>query len=624
MYKYTFTLCAALGCAILLQAQSAPAEGSAEWIRERLDKKEVYIPMRDGVRLFTSIYTPKDTTQSYPILITRTPYNIEGGGPEGINRHLFQRINLIKEGYIFVFQDVRGKYMSEGTFMDVRPYQPNKGPKETDESSDTYDLIDWVVKNVPRNNGRAGIFGVSYPGFYSTMAMIDAHPSLKAVSPQAPVTDWFIGDDFHHNGAFFLLDAFSFYSSFGRPRPEPTRVGKPGFPFPVQDNYRFFLDVGPIKNVREKYFGDTIQFWNDLMSHPNLDAFWKARNPRPHLKDIKPAVLTVGGWFDAEDCFGALRVYEAVEKQNPQNAHNRLLMGPWSHGQWSNGVAKNLGNVHWGFNTGEKYKELETRFFRYYLKQAAGEALPEATVFVTGTNRWAEFPSWPPQNVRAQNLYFQPGGALSFEKPSATSGYREYVSDPANPVPYTEDVHLGRTAEYMTDDQRFADRRPDVASYQTPVLQEDITFTGPLNADLWVSTTGTDADFVVKLIDVFPDSASQVQGMETGVPLSGYQMLVRGEVLRGRFRNSFETPEPFTPGKITQVRFELPDVAHTFKKGHRIMIQVQNSWFPLVDRNPQKFVDIYSCSESDFQKATQRIYHSATNPSSVKVMVLQK
>lgn len=624
MYKYTTTLCAALGWAILLQAQSAPAEGSAEWIRERLDKKEAYITMRDGVRLFTSIYTPKDTTQSYPVLITRTPYNIEGGGPEGINRHLFQRTNLIKEGYIFVFQDVRGKYMSEGTFMDIRPYQPNKGPKETDESSDTYDLIDWVVKNVPRNNGRAGIFGVSYPGFYSTMAMIDAHPSLKAVSPQAPVTDWFIGDDFHHNGAFFLLDAFSFYSSFGRPRPEPTRVGKPGFPFPVQDNYRFFLDVGPIKNVREKYFGDTIQFWNDLMSHPNLDAFWKARNPRPHLKNIQPAVLTVGGWFDAEDCFGALRVYEAVEKQNPQNAHNRLLMGPWSHGQWSNGVAKNLGNVHWGFNTGEKYKELESRFFRYYLKQPSGEALPEATVFITGANRWAEFPAWPPKNVRTQNLYFQPGGGLSFDAPNAANGYREYVSDPANPVPYTEDVHLGRTAEYMTDDQRFADRRPDVASYQTPVLQEDITFTGPLSADLWISTTGTDADFVVKLIDVFPDSSAQPQGMETSVPLSGYQMLVRGEVLRGRFRNSFETPEPFTPGKITRVRFELPDVAHTFKKGHRIMVQVQNSWFPLVDRNPQKFVDIYSCSESDFQKATQRIYHSAAHPSSVNVMVLQK
>ncbi len=624
MYKYTITLCAALGCALLLQAQPRPAEGSAEWIRERLDKKEVYITMRDGVRLFTSIYTPKDTSQSYPVLITRTPYNIEGGGPESINRHLFQRTNLIKEGYIFVFQDVRGKYMSEGTFMDIRPYQPNKGPKETDESSDTYDLIDWVVKNVPRNNGRAGIFGVSYPGFYSTMAMIDAHPALKAVSPQAPVTDWFIGDDFHHNGAFFLLDAFSFYSSFGRPRPEPTRVGKPGFPFPVQDNYRFFLDVGPIKNVREQYFGDTIQFWNELMSHPNLDAFWKARNPRPHLKDIKPAVLTVGGWFDAEDCFGALRVYEAVEKQNPQNAHNRLLMGPWSHGQWSNGVAKNLGNIHWGFNTGEKYKELETRFFRHYLKEPSGESLPEATVFITGANRWAEFPTWPPQNVGVKNLYFQPGGALSFDKPSAVNGYREYVSDPANPVPYTEDVHLGRTAEYMTDDQRFADRRPDVASYQTAVLLEDITLTGPLNADLWVSTTGTDADFVVKLIDVFPDSSSQPQGMETGVPLSGYQMLVRGEVLRGRFRNSFESPEPFTPGKITRVRFELPDVAHTFKKGHRIMIQVQNSWFPLVDRNPQKFVDIYSCSESDFQKATQRIYHSAANPSSVKVMVLQK
>lgn len=607
----------------VLTGQNTPAEGSAEWIRERLNKQEVYITMRDGVRLFTSIYTPKDTTKSYPILITRTPYNIEGGGPEGINRHLFQRTNLIKEGYIFVFQDVRGKYMSEGTFMDVRPYIPNKKGNQTDESTDTYDLIDWIVKNVNGNNGKAGIFGVSYPGFYSTMALLDPHPALRAVSPQAPVTDWFIGDDFHHNGAFFLLDAFSFYSSFGRPRPEPTRAGKPGFNFPVQDNYRFFLDLGPIKNAQEKYFADSIQFWSDLMTHPTYDAFWKARNPRPHLKNIKPAVLTVGGWFDAEDCFGALRIYEAIEKQNVPTTQNRLIMGPWSHGQWSGGMAKNLGNVHWGFNTGEKYKELETRFFNQYLKDTPGAGLAEATIYITGANKWAEFPTWPPQNTESKHLYFQAGGGLSFEKPAVTTGYREYVSDPSNPVPYTEDVHLGRTAEYMTDDQRFADRRPDVASYQTPVLTEDLTFTGPLTADLWVTTTGTDADFVVKLIDVFPDSATQPADAKVAVPMSGYQMLVRGEVLRGRFRNSFEKPEPFVPGQLTQVVFELPDVAHTFKKGHRIMIQVQNSWFPLVDRNPQKYVDIYSCSESDFQKATQRIYHAAGAPSSVKVRVLK-
>lgn len=601
------------------------SEGSADWIKERLTKQEVYITMRDGTRLFTSIYTPKDTTRSYPILMTRTPYNIEGGGPNGLNYHLFSRVNLIKEGYIFVFQDVRGKYMSEGTYMDVRPHNPNKtSNKEVDESSDTYDSIDWLIKNVRNNNGRVGIFGVSYPGFYSTTAIMDAHPALKAASPQAPVTDWFIGDDFHHNGAFFLMDAFSFYSSFGKPRPEPTRQGKPGFNFPVQDNYRFYLDIGPIKNIREKYFGDTIQFWGDLMSHPNYDDFWKARNPRPHLKNVKPAVLTVGGFFDAEDSFGPFGVYRAIETQNPPSTQNRLLMGPWSHGQWSGGVANNMGNMHWGFNTAEKYKELEGKFFRHYLKDEGAMDIAEATIFISGENKWHDFATWPPQNVETKSLYFQPSGGLSFSKPTSTAGYREYVSDPANPVPYTEDVHLGRTTAYMTDDQRFADRRPDVAVYQTTVLEEDVTLTGPLTADLWVSTTGTDADYVVKLIDVFPDSAKTPPGKNINVPLSGYQMLVRGEVMRGRFRNSYEKPEPFVPGKTTRVKFVIPDVAHTFKKGHRIMVQVQNSWFPLVDRNPQKFVNIYECSESDFQKATQRIFHNSTYPSSVQVTVLKK
>lgn len=601
------------------------SEGSADWIKERLTKQEVYITMRDGTRLFTSIYTPKDTTRSYPILMTRTPYNIEGGGPNGLNYHLFSRVSLIKEGYIFVFQDVRGKYMSEGTYMDVRPHNPNKtSNKEVDESSDTYDSIDWLIKNVRTNNGRVGIFGVSYPGFYSTTAIMDAHPALKAASPQAPVTDWFIGDDFHHNGAFFLMDAFSFYSSFGKPRPEPTRQGKPGFNFPGQDNYRFYLDIGPIKNIREKYFGDTIQFWGDLMSHPNYDDFWKARNPRPHLKNVKPAVLTVGGFFDAEDSFGPFGVYRAIETQNPPSTQNRLLMGPWSHGQWSGGVANNMGNMHWGFNTAEKYKELEGKFFRHYLKDEGAMDIAEATIFISGENKWHDFATWPPQNVETKSLYFQPSGGLSFSKPTSTAGYREYVSDPANPVPYTEDVHLGRTTAYMTDDQRFADRRPDVAVYQTVVLEEDVTLTGPLTADLWVSTTGTDADYVVKLIDVFPDSAKTPPGKNINVPFSGYQMLVRGEVMRGRFRNSYEKPEPFVPGKTTRVKFVIPDVAHTFKKGHRIMVQVQNSWFPLVDRNPQKFVNIYECSESDFQKATQRIFHNSTYPSSVQVTVLKK
>ncbi|MCE7926302.1 MAG: CocE/NonD family hydrolase [Haliscomenobacteraceae bacterium CHB4] len=580
--------------------------------------------MRDGTRLFTSVYTPKDTTRKYPILITRTPYNIEPGGEDDVSFGFLFTTHLMKDGYIVVLQDVRGRFMSEGQFVDVRPYNPNKkSPQDADDNSDTYDTIDWLVKNVPGNNGRAGIFGVSYDGYYSTMALPAAHPALKAASPQAPVTNWFLGDDWHHNGAFFLMDAFNFYSVIGRPRPQPTRQWPSQFKWPVQDNYRFFLELGALKNVKIKYFGDTIQFWNDLMAHPNYDDFWKARDTRPHLKHLTPAVLTVGGWFDAEDCYGALRTYEAIERQNPATLSNRLIIGPWFHGQWTSGDADKMGNVHWGSNTADHYKDVERRFFRHYLHGDGALDLPEADIFVTGANEWRSFDTWPPRDVTQQNLYFQPAGGLSFSAPSASGSFDEYVADPMKPVPYTEDVHLQRTRIYMTDDQRFASRRPDVMVYQTDVLNEDVTLTGPLTADLFVSTTGTDADYVVKLIDVFPDTLSNYPENDKKVPMQGYQMLVRGEVMRGRFRNSFEKPEPFIPGKLAEVKFEIPDVAHTFKRGHRIMIQVQNSWFPLVDRNPQKFVDIYQCSDSDFQKATHRIYCDKEQPSHVKVWRLK-
>jgi putative CocE/NonD family hydrolase len=598
--------------------------GTSEWVKANYTKREVYIPMRDGTRLFTSIYTPKDTSRAYPMLITRTPYNIEPAGENGSSTIFLFMNHLFEDNYIVVLQDVRGRFMSEGQFVDVRPYIPEKKSKQdVDDNSDTYDSIDWLVKNVKGNNGRAGIYGVSYDGFYSTMALPAAHPALKAASPQAPVTNWFLGDDWHHNGALMLMDGFSFYSTIGRPRPQPTRQWPMPFQWPVQDNYRFFLELGPIKNVKTKYFGDTIQFWGDLMSHPNYDAFWKARDPRPHLKNLQPAVLTVGGWFDAEDCYGALRTYEAIEKQNPASMSNRLIMGPWFHGQWTGGEAENLGNVHWGFNTAEHYKDVERRFFRHYLHGKGAPDLPEADIFITGANEWRTFDTWPPANVSSQNLYFQQTGGLSFTAPAANSGYDEYVSDPMKPVPYTEDVHLNRTRAYMTDDQRFASRRPDVMVYQTDALAEDVTLTGPLNANLFVSTTGTDADYVVKLIDVFPDTLTGYPQNTQQVPMQGYQMLVRGEVMRGRFRNSFEKPEPFVPGKVSEVKFQLPDVAHTFKRGHRIMIQVQNSWFPLVDRNPQKFVDIYQCSESDFQKATHRIYRDKTHPSHLQVWILK-
>ncbi len=599
---------------------AVPTEAGPEWATALLEKTEVMIPMRDGVKLFTSIYTPKDKSKSYPILINRTPYNSEPGGPERFSGKIGAFRHMLEDGYILVLQDVRGRYMSEGTFENIRPQVVNpRGPQDIDESTDTYDTIEWLVNNVKGNNGRVGVLGISYPGFYSTTALPNAHPALKAVSPQAPVTNWFLGDDWHHNGAFFQLDAFSFYVSNGVPRPEPTRESPPPFQWPMQDNYRFFLELGTIPNIVKTYL-QGIEFWPEIIAHPNYDDFWKRRDPRPHLVNVKPAVLTVGGWFDAEDLWGPLAVYRAIEAQNAPSTSNRLLMGPWFHGQWAGGNAPNMGNVHWFRNTSADYKAMEKAFFDQYLKDGPADGLAEATVFDTGANRWDSFETWPPADVTETSLYLRQNGNLSWTAPRATTGFVEYVSDPAKPVPYTEDVHLFRTVEYMSDDQRFASRRPDVAVFETGDLTEALTLTGPIAADLWISTTGTDADFVVKLIDVFPDTLSAAYPRnEKGVPMQGYQMLVRGEVMRGRFRNSFEKPEPFEPGKPTRVRFSIPDVHHTFKPGHRIMVQVQHSWFPLVDRNPQTFVNIYEAKPEDFVKATQRIYFEADRPSRLVV-----
>ena len=605
------------------RTQLAAPVGSAEWSRERLTKTEVMIPMRDGVKLFTSFYVPKDTTRAYPILLQRTPYNSEPGGEDGFNFFVGMSSHFVEEGYILAYQDVRGRYMSEGEFVDVRPYDPDKDPpEEIDESSDTWDTIEWLVNNVPHNNGRVGIFGVSYPGFYSTMSLPDAHEALKAVSPQAPVTNWFLGDDFHHNGAFFLMDAFSFYSSFGRPRPEPTRRGLSGFQFPNQDAYDFYLELGPIRNIEANIFGDSIRFWSEVMDHPDYDAWWQARDPLPHLTDVEPAVMVVGGWFDAEDLYGPLATYAAIERQNP-GASNRIMMGPWFHGQWAFDDGDNLGNVHWGSNTSDRYRAAELEFFNYHLKGEGELTLPEAQMFDTGAAEWRTFEAWPPAGIEPAALYLGADGGLAFSAPTVSTSFDEYVADPDRPVPYTEDVHLRRTTEYMTDDQRFASRRPDVMVYESDVLTEAVTLAGPIEVDLWVSTTGTDADYVVKLIDVFPDSLRDYPDNDKDVPMAGYQMLVRGEVLRGRYRNSFEHPEPFVPGEVTRVRFEIPAVLHTFKPGHRMMIQVQNSWFPLVDRNPQKFVNIYEAGPEDFQKATHRIYHDADRPSAIRVGVLK-
>lgn len=596
------------------------------YIRDNYVKTEKYIPMRDGIKLFTAIYTPKDQSKKYPIMIKRTPYTVSPYGEDQYKTSLGPTMLFAREGYIFVYQDVRGRWMSEGNFEDVRPHNPNKKTKkDIDESSDTYDTIDWLIKNLPSNNGRVGIYGISYPGFYSTASLPGAHPALKAVSPQAPVTDWFIGDDFHHNGAFFMMDAFDFLSGFGVPRPKPITPDKGPKPFnyQVNDNYKFYLDLGPLKNAKTKYFADSIKFWNDLMAHGTYDEFWKAHNIRPHLTNIKPATMVVGGFFDAEDTFGALATYKAIETQNPKS-YNMLVMGPWFHGGWSRGTGQMFGDINFGQHTSTWYQQnVEFPFFQNLLKDKPSANLPEAMIFETGSNEWKRYDAWPPKNVVQKSLYFQPDGKLSFSAPKENGGFDEYMSDPDKPVPYTDGVHLNRTREYMIDDQRFASRRPDVMVYQTDILTENVTLAGPIMANLMVSTSGTDADYVVKLVDIYPDDYPNNEPNPENVQMGGYQMLVRGEVMRGKFRNSFEKPEPFVPNQITQVKYEIPDVAHTFKKGHRIMIQVQNSWFPLVDRNPQKFVDIYNADEADFQKAMHRIYHNSKDASLVQVTVVQ-
>jgi len=592
------------------------------WIRNNYIKKEFRIPMRDGVRLFTSVYTPKNPTSKNPILLYRTPYSCAPYGEDQFHGfHNYHLKHYLRENYIVVFQDVRGRYMSEGDFRDVRPYLPNKKGTEYDEASDTYDAIDWLVKNIPSNNGRVGATGISYPGFYSTMAAMSGHPALKAVSPQAPVTDWFIGDDFHHNGAFFPMDGFYFYSNFGKPRPKPIMQYPPGYAFKTTDNYQFYLQ--PLQGLT-KLMGDSVAFWKDMFNHPTYDTFWQARNARAHVEVIPSgtATLVVGGLFDAEDCFGAWRTYEAIEKKARNN--NRIVMGPWYHGQWASNDGTHMGNVEFGANTSAWYQEnIEHPFFDHYLKEGKEETkLPEASIFITGENQWKQFDVWPPAAAKNTALYFQPNNRLSWSKPMASKAFTEYTSDPSKPVPYTEDVHLERTREYMTDDQRFASRRPDVILFETPVLEEDLTVTGTVLANIQASITTTDADFVVKVIDVFPDEFKY--SPEDKYPMGGYQMLVRGEIMRGKFRNSFEKPVPFQPGKIETVKFALPDIAHTFKKGHKLMVQVQSTWFPLADRNPQKFMDIYHASATDFQRSTIRLYHDASHPSSITLPILNK
>lgn len=626
-------LAALLG--LLLAAPSAQGQATAikpdsaevnqAYIREHFTKYEYRITMRDGVKLFTAVYAPKDTSTAYPILLTRTPYNVK---PYGVDQYPSPRgpmANYAKEKFIFVLQDVRGRFGSEGQFSHLRPHIANKtGPRDIDESTDCFDTIDWLVKHIPNNNGRVGMMGISYPGFYTSAGMIDSHPALKCASPQAPVADWFIGDDFHHNGAFYLPHAFHWLSFFGQSLEEPTREPYKPFDYRTPDGYEFYLKLGPLANVEKEHFKGKITFWKELMEHGTYDDFWKARNIRPHLKNIKAAVLNVGGWFDAEDLFGTLQTYAEVERQNP-GIVNALVMGPWAHGAWSSGPADHLGNVNFAAKTGEFYRDqIELPFLKKFLKEDEKVELPEAQVFETGTNQWRKYDTWPPKNTKELTLHLHPQGRLAFEPPQGgADAFDEYLSDPAKPVPCIPNIAVGMSREHMLDDQRFASSRTDVLVYQSDILEEDVTIAGPISVQLQVSTTGTDSDWVVKLIDVYSGDSPNPDPNPAGIQMGGYQQLVRGEAMRGKFRNSFEKPEPFEPGQPTTIKYVMPDVYHAFRRGHRIMLHVQSSWFPLVDRNPQKFCDIYHASEADFQRATQRIYRSAENGSQIRVLVLK-
>jgi len=626
MKKTLLTLCFAFLFLLVLFIEIVPfssAQTEAA-VKALYTKTEQMIPMRDGVKLFTSIYSPKDQSRRYPIMLYRTPYSVAPYGKDDYKTMVGPSELFQNEQYIFVYQDVRGKFMSEGEYVNVRPHKAKKtGTADIDESSDTYDTIEWLLKSVANNNGRVGMWGISYPGFYTTMGVLSAHPALKAASPQAPIADWFIGDDFHHNGALFLPHAFNFLSVFGQPRPKPTTEFGPRFSHGTPDGYRFFLDLGPLANADGKYFKGQIAFWNEMMAHPNYDEYWQARNVEPHLRNVTTTVMTVGGWFDAEDLFGALHTYQGIERNNP-GIYNTIVMGPWFHGGWSRSDGDQLGNINFGAKTSVYYREkLELPFFNCLLKDKCDGRVPEAVMFETGSNKWRTYEHWPPTTAETRELFLQSGGALGFEPTTSTAAFNEYVSDPAHPVPFINSTAIGMTREYMTDDQRFAATRPDVLVYQTQPLNQDITFAGPVKVTLFVSTTGTDADFVVKLIDVLPDNTPDNEPNPTGVRLGGYQMLVRGEPMRARFRNSYSKPAAMVPGQVTKVEFTMPDINHSFLRGHRIMVQVQSSWFPLVDRNPQKFVDINRATEADFQKATQRVYHSRVNASKLTVNVVK-
>ena len=636
MSKLLRCFCAVPGFVALfltaLTAQEPAAQPADDYVRSHYTKYEYRIPMRDGKRLFTSVYVPKDAAGGpYPFLMDRTPYSVAPYGEDQYPQRLGPSEELQKSGYIFVYQDVRGRWMSEGEFQEMRPHIDNKkSPQDVDDASDTYDTIEFLLKNVPNNNGKAGIWGISYPGFYTSASIIDSHPALVAASPQAPMTDLFMGDDAYHGGAFMLSANFGFYSVF-RPQSEP-QTPRPTTPldFPTKDTYKFYLQAGNVANLDKQYLKGSNWLFNDQMKHDTYDGYWKARDLSQHMKNVHCAVLVVGGWYDAEDLSGPYRTFYAINKFNPGTA-TTLVEGPWVHGGWARGDGNHLGDVQFNAKTSEYFRaNIQFPFFEHYLK-GKGAAQPKAVVFETGTNVWRSLDSWPPKQAAAKTLYFHAGGKLGFDPPEEVRGVDEYVSDPNHPVPfvgYTTDTVPQR---YMVDDQRFASYRPDVLVYETDPLAEDVTIAGPISPKLRISSSGTDSDFVVKLIDVYPENYPDQEGTSSGnkritdappLHMGSYQQLLRGEPFRAKFRNSWESPEPLSSGKIADVNFTMPDLYHTFRRGHRIMVQVQSSWFPLTDRNPQTFTDIPTAKPEDFQKATERVFRQKDAASGVEVLVM--
>jgi putative CocE/NonD family hydrolase len=625
-------------------AADAEQGDSAKYnLREHYTKYEFRIPMRDGVRLFTAVYVPKDTSKRYPFLVQRTPYSagVNAGdelhyGADFYPASIGPSRDFETSGYIFVKQDVRGRFMSEGKWQEMTPHvNPQRQKGEGNESEDMYDTVEWLLKNVAGNNGKVGILGTSYPGFYTAASIINSHPAIKAASPQAPVTDLFMNDDSYHGGAFMLAANFDFYAAFTEaPNPTPLPKTWDHFDYGTSDAYDFFLSHLTLQNITGTMTPNQRALLMPTIEHSTYDAFWKMRNIAPHLKNIHASVLTVGGWYDAEDLQGPLTVYKSI-KRNNTGIYNGLVMGPWSHGAWGRYDGASLGSVKFDARTADYFrKNILLPFFEQNLKGIPAKGTPEVFAFETGTNVWRNYPAWPPAQAKPRTLYFGENGRLSWQEPGAaaagTAAFDEYVSDPKKPVPYISYAATGVPKEYMVGDQRFAASRPDVLVYRSDVLDEDVTIAGPVTPKLFVSTTGTDADWVVKLIDVYPsDYPSADKDQERGhdvpppaVDMAGYQQLVRGDPLRGKFRHSFDKPEPFTPGKVEAVSYTMSDINHTFRRGHRIMVQVQSSWFPLVDLNAQTFVDIPHAKPEDFQKATQRVYHAPGMASGVVLPVL--